>query len=910
MADKGLGCMEPYNSNGDVVLKEHGTEVSGLKGSQVAERLEKYGKNEIEAKEEVSAVKVFLMQFKSPFIYVLMGAALLSFSFHEYIDALVIVIIIEINAVIGFIQERKAEKAFEALSELQVPTARVRRDGSVREVSSKDIVPGDILLLSAGDRVSADARALDSSNLSVDESMLTGESILSMKHTDALRGDVPLAERYNMVYAGTIIVAGRGEAVVTATGMNTEFGNIVRLTSQTEEDFLLNREMKRFSKFLILLVTAFLSMVFVLGLWRGMPIYTLVLTVVAQACSAIPEGLPIAITVALSIGVWRMARKNTLVRHLSAVKSLGSLTVICTDKTGTLTRNEMTVVKTYFNGVEYEVTGEGYDLIGDIRQVRGESGGEANSEYFLRIALETGCLCNASELEYPEDKKTVKVVGAPTEGALLVLAEKGKMDYRFLRKSFERLDEVPFDSKTKIMLTMHRAKGGIKRISAKGAPEKILELCDSIVLNGEKEEMTDEIKRNILEKVSEYSAEELRVLGLAYFEGALDSEKLSEIHIKLTFLGLVGMMDPPREEAKEAIAQCHEAGVKPVMITGDSPNTGLAIAKDIGIVDTHNDEVMDGPLLDRTSDEELKEKVENIRVFARVTPEHKLRIVNAFKSRGEVVAMTGDGINDMPALKKADVGIAMGVRGTEAAKEASDVVLTDDNFKSIVGGINEGRKIRDNIDKALFFLLATSLGEILFLTVILLVAPILPIEVNAPLLAIQILWINLVTDTMVIIPLMTEKGEDDIMKKPPRDVSEPLLSKRILIRVLMMAVTMGFATVVVFTGGLFTGTFERARTMAFAFLIIFQWFNALNARSLEKSIFRGNFFENKYLFVGIFAGAVLTLGAIYLPLLQSVFRTLPLAWGDWLFLILLSFLAVVVMESYKALSGRGTDKKS
>jgi Ca2+-transporting ATPase len=873
------------------VLRNLDSRRSGLVQTDAEARLQRYGPNELKSKRKTPPILVFLKQFLSPLIYVLFAAVVVSIVVGHYIDAWVILGVLLLNAAIGFIQETKAETAMEALMKIAAPKAKVRRDGSIHSLAVGAIVPGDIILVETGDRVPADARLIDESNLKVSEAALTGESVAVDKHTAPVHEDVQLADRKNMVYSGTNVTYGRATAVVVRTGMDTAIGKIAAAIQEIRpEKTPLQKSIARLSKYIIGIVLGILAIMIIIGVVRGLDWLELFLLAVAAAVSAIPEGLPAVITVVLSVGMQIMARRHAIIRRLSAVETLGSATVICSDKTGTLTLNEMTVRQLYLGGDLIQVTGEGYRPQGNF--IRNGQLLNPDTDKLLRLHLRIGALCNDSLLTCESD--FCSIYGDATEGALVVAAAKAGMAKERLEKYFPRIDEIPFQSEKQYMATLHpdEVKGRVAFI--KGSVERVLAMSNSILTGNGPAPLTAENITNIMDANTTMARNAMRVIATAFTELPADIEDLTEEHIKgkLVFVGLSGMADPPRDEAKEAIKLCKQAGIKVVMITGDHKITAESIGQQL---DLPPGKAITGPELQQLSDDELDRKIESFSVFARIEPLHKLRIVNAMKSRGHIVAMTGDGVNDAPALKSANIGIAMGITGTDVAKEASDMVLTDDNFASVVAAVDEGRAIFNRLRNVIFFLLSTNIGELLAL--------LLSISFigKAPLLAVQIIWVNLVTDTSCAIPLSFEPKYGDELKHSPRDPKVGLLYPGLLFRIGFMAVLLGTGVYLVFNWAIPRMSLEEARTITFCSLVSFEWFRAFNARSDEHSIFKLGFFSNRWLIMAIAVAVMLQMAAVYAPPLKIAFSTVPLGLGQWGIALLGGGILFILEESRKLL---------
>ncbi len=832
----------------------------------------KYGPNELKGKKKTPPAIVFLRQFLSPLIYVLLVAAVISLIVEHFIDAGVILGVLFLNAAIGFIQETRAEKAMEALIQMAAPKARIRRDGDIRLIPAREVVPGDIVLLETGDRVPADARLIEVSNLKVNEAMLTGESMPVDKGTDSFHEDVPLAERKNMVHMGTIVNYGRATAMTVRTGMATDIGQIATAIQEIKpEKTPLQKNISRVSRYLVALFLGICALLVAVGLLKGLDWLEVFLLAVAAAVSAIPEGLPAVVTVVLAVGMRLMARRNAVIRKLVAVETLGSATVICSDKTGTLTLNEMTVQRLYVDGQWIEVTGEGYIPHGEFR--RDGQVIDPQNEPSLNLMLRIGALCNDSFLTRRDNDECCDIYGDPTEGALLVAATKAGMNKEKLEKAYPRLDEIPFQSEKQYMATLHPRDGG--RVAyVKGAVEKILGLSKHALKGEQVVPLTEKDIDIIMQANNDMAGQALRVIATAYVELPSDLEDLKDEHIRgnLVFAGLTGMADLPREEAREAVRLCRQAGIRVVMITGDHKVTAESIARQLNLPPG---KTITGLELQQMTDEELYDQVESISVFARIEPLHKLRIVNALKSHGHVVAMTGDGVNDAPALKAANIGIAMGITGTDVAKESSDMILADDNFASVVAAVEEGRAIFNRLRNVLFFLLSTNLGELLALSLALLFVG------KAPLLAVQIIWINLVTDTTAAVPLGLEPKVGDELRQPPRHPKVGIIFPGLLLRVIFMATFMGVGVFLIFRWAEPRMSIEEARTITFCTMVAFEWFRAFNARSDEYTIFRLGILHNRWLLMAIAGAIALQLIAVYAPFMQVAFSTVPLTAEKW-----------------------------
>jgi len=847
----------------------------------------------LKGRKKTPPVLVFLRQFLSPLIYVLLVAAVISVIVEHLIDAGVILGVLLLNAVVGFIQETRAERAMEALIQMAAPEARVRRDGRVKLIPARQIVPGDILLLETGDRVPADARLIEVSNLKVNEATLTGESMPVDKHTEALTEAVPVAERKNLVYMGTIVTYGRATAVAVRTGMLSEIGKIATAIQEVKpEKTPLQKSISKLSRYIVILFLGVCSLLVVAGLLKGLGWLEVFLLAVAAAVSAIPEGLPAVVTVVLAVGMRVMAHRNAIIRRLVAVETLGSATVICSDKTGTLTLNEMTVRRLYVDGQWIEVTGEGYEPQGEFHwngQILNPEG-----ERSLTLLLRIGALCNDALLTC--ERGFCSIYGDPTEGALVVAAAKAGMNKERLEKTFPRLDEIPFQSEKQYMATLHPRDGG-RVVYVKGAVERLLSLSKHRLKGDGVARLEEADAEAIMQANTTMAREAMRVIAIAYVDLPSELEELKDEDIRgnVVFVGLAGIADLPREEAKEAVRLCQQAGIKVVMITGDHKVTAESVARQL---DWPPGKAITGVELQGMSDEELSRQVDKISIFARIEPLHKLRIVTALKSHGHVVAMTGDGVNDAPALKAADIGIAMGITGTDVAKEACDMVLADDNFASVVAAVDEGRAIFNRLRNVIFFLLSTNLGELLALILAVLFIG------KAPLLAVQLIWINLVTDTTAAIPLGLEPKIGDELKQPPRHPKVGLIFPGLLLRIGFLAILMGVGIFLIFNWAQARMTLEEARTIAFCSMVAFEWFRAFNARSDEHTIFRLGAFRNRWLVMAIAVAIILQLAVIYVPFLQIAFSTVPLGIDKWGIAILAGGSLFVIEEARKALFPR------
>jgi len=876
-------------SANEALRKLGSSKENGLSEKEASERVKAFGFNELREEKKRTIYEIFISQFANFLIFVLIAAAVVSAFLGEWLDAMAIGAILLINALLGTIQEYRAEKAVEMLRKMTAPTALVIRDKKAQSAPARLLVPGDVILLEAGTIVPADCRVIESIMLETNEASLTGESSGVQKDADVvLPVGVQVPKRINMVFAGTSVIKGRGKGVVTATGMNTEFGKIAsQVQTVVSEETPLKEEVEKLGKQLAIVVLFACFVIFLFGLLRGLPPVDMFLTSVSLAVAAIPEGLPAVITIALALGVQRMSRRNAIVRKLLAVETLGSANVICTDKTGTITKNEMTVRKLFVAGKSVEVEGTGYSTTG--RFLVGTKQIEVESIPSLNRLLRIAALCNNSDLVFAKDG-SVSVVGDPTEAALLVLAEKGGVHRDELIDSAKFVREIPFDSERKMMTVVYRFVGDGDVALVKGAPEILLERCSHYIDGGKRKPLTEKARKDILAANSQMAGNALRVLGFAERSFTKLPQSPSEIEKDLTFIGLAGMIDAPREEVPDAIRLCKQAGIEVVMVTGDNEETARAIATEVGLLGP-NDIVVTGSALDSMSDEELIKKVERIRVYARVLPEHKLRIVNAWKARGKIVAMTGDGVNDAPALKRADIGIAMGITGTDVTKEVSDVVLADDNFASIVGAIKEGRGIYDNIRKCVAYLLSGNIAEVLvILTTVLLGYPL-------PLTAIELLWINLITDGLPALALAADPIGSDVMERKPRPRNESFWRG---MRLFLFDVPLLFtaSALLLFVLYLDFDGLMKAQAVTFTFLIFFEKFVAFGSRSLDHPL-GWRVLENRWLILTTLIALLLQIIILYTPFFSGLFKVAPLSLLDWVIILFFSAISYLYIEVVK-----------
>ena len=899
-----------YHLTADETLRGLDTTPTGLSPAEAAVRLQRFGPNTLREEKGVSPWHILLAQFKNFLILLLIGATGLSLLLGHTLDATVIFSIVIVSALLGFYQEFRAERAMQALKAMAAPSASVVRGGEPIEVASAEVVPGDVLLLNAGDRVPADARLLEAANLRVDEASLTGESTAVEKDVHARLGlEAGVGDRRNMVFAGTVVTYGRGQAVVTATGMQTEFGRIAKMLQDVVEDpSPLAIKMDYIGKRLGLACLGVSAAVVALGIFRGNPPLEMLIWGVSLAIAAVPEALAAVVTGALAIGVQRAARRRAIIRRLPAVETLGCTTVICSDKTGTLTRNEMTVRKVFAGGRLLDVTGVGYDPVGEFR-INGGAVAVAADPAAERL-LQAGALCNDTHFVGENGSRRVK--GDPTEAALLVLAEKAGMQAADLRQVWPRVAEIPFESERKRMSTVHADRDGSVVAFVKGAPDVLVDRCVAWERDGRLEPLTPAIRAQILESNDRMATDALRVLGIAYrrLDGVPAAMTPETLETDLTFLGLVGMIDPPRDEAREAIRSCREAGIRTVMITGDHKLTATAVARELGLFKRGNGNgaggngkgtplrVLEGRELDRLSEADLAGMVDEVAVYARVSPEHKMKIVGAWKSQQHVVAMTGDGVNDAPALKRADIGVAMGITGTDVTKEACDMVLADDNFASIVAAVEEGRVIYDNIKKYLTFLLSCNVAEILLLGMAGFIGWPLP------LVALQILWVNLTTDGLPALALGVEPAEPDLMRRAPRKSGDAVFGWSVLTALLSLSLIIVAGLVPIFYTYWQTEGVAKAQTMTFVTLILFELFFAHTCRSLRFTVLQLGVFGNRWLWLATLGSGAMTLAVIYIPAWAKAFHVIPLTWADWGVALSVSGAGFLLVETGKWVAGR------
>jgi potassium/sodium efflux P-type ATPase len=883
--------MKWYQLDEKEVFRNLQTSEQGLSLAEASQRLHKYGPNTLPEEEGVSRLKIVLHQFTSPLIYILLAAAVVTATLGDYIDTGVIVSILILNAIIGFIQENKAETSVRALKSMVVSKAKVVRDGREKEIVTEDLVPGDAVLLSSGIRVPADLRLIQTIELKAEEAALTGESIPVEKGTKPIPDEnLTPGDQKNMAFMGTIIVSGRSRGIVVETGARTVLGQIAREVKELSvTQTPLQQKIGKFGRFIGLLVLGSAIAIAAVGISLGMSVIEIFKIVVAASVATVPEGLPIVVTVTMAIGISRMAKRNAIIRKLPAVETLGSTTVICSDKTGTLTKNEMTVKVIYDGRHSCEVTGSGYEPKGEILHEWEHTNPDLRKDLLQVVRI--GMLCNESNIY--EEEGQFKVDGDPTEGALIVSALKAGLKQEEERSRYPQVAIIPFESDRGFMATLHRHENK-SLIFVKGAPEKVLDMCQEsaagIPLSREK----------VMETADHFAGDGMRVLAMASKDASLEKSNLSPQDIAggFSLAGMQGMIDPPRPEAEEAVKGCRQAGIRVAMITGDHAVTASAIGKSMGIT-SGNAEALTGRELETMSDDDLFRRVKEVSVFARVSPQHKLRIVKQLMNQGEVVAVTGDGVNDAPALKAAHLGVAMGKTGTDVAREAADMVVTDDNFATIFHAVEEGRVVFDNIRKVVLFLIPTGFAAI----VSILMAMVLGVPV--PYVAAQLLWINLVTNGLQDVALAFEPGEKDIIKRKPRHPKEGIMSRVMFERSVLVGLLISVGIIYNFTNALDDGdSLERARTVAVTTMVFFQFFQAWNSRSEHRSVFRINPLSNPFLFYSMVAALLAQIAVIYVPALQWVFRTEPLTGAEWVRIVLVALTVVVAVEVDKAIRRR------
>ncbi|QLY81739.1 cation-translocating P-type ATPase [Clostridium intestinale] len=864
-----------FSKTSETVLKELNSNIStGLSDEEAKKRLSEYGPNRLSTKKKKTLLQLFISQLADVMIYILFGAAIISAMVGEISDSIIILIVIFINAIIGVVQESKAEKALEALKELSTPKAIVKRGGELKEIPSEEVVIGDIIVIDAGRFIPADLRLIESANLKIDEAAFTGESVPADK--DAMitieKDNVTIGDQHNMAFMSTLATYGRGIGVVVGTSMDTQIGKIAKMIDEAEEDSTpLQKRLAQLGKTLGFAAIFICGLIFVIALFQGRDMLEMFLTAISLAVAAIPEGLPAIVAIVLAMGVQRMIKENAIIRKLPAVETLGSVNIICSDKTGTLTQNKMTVTKFYAD-----------NSLLNIDNIELEKPSN-------KLLIHGMILCN--DATYTEKSKT----GDPTEIALLEAGVKYNLFKESLNEQFQRIDEIPFDSDRKLMTTVNKHEGGLK-VFTKGAIDSILKISNKALLGEDIVDLNDEVRKSILKAADEMSDEALRVLACAYKEIDSSNVSIDSLETNLIYVGMMGMIDPPRLEVKDSIKLCKSAGITPIMITGDYRNTAFAIAKELGIAE-NIDETISGDEIDKFTEETFNENIKDYKVFARVSPEHKVKIVKAFKSHGNIVSMTGDGVNDAPSLKTADIGVAMGITGTDVAKGAADMILTDDNFTTIVSAVEEGRNIYNNIRKSIIFLLSCNFGEIVTLFVAIL------LNWDTPLLPIHILWVNLITDSFPALSLGVDPGDKGVMNDPPRDPKENLFSGRFGVLLAINGAIMGALTLVAFRVGehLYPDSLMHAQTMAFVVLAVSQLFYSLSVRNPKKTLFEIGPLTNKYLLGAICLGILLQLAIISIPPIAEIFKVFTLTSRDWGFVILLSLIPFILNELIKIL---------
>lgn len=871
-----------FNKESKEIVNELSTNlINGLSSSEAKLRLDKNGLNKIEGKKKKSIFQLFFAQINDIMIYILLIAAIISFVVGEVSDSIIILIVIFINAIIGVIQESKAEKALEALKSMSTPRAIVKRDGNIIEIPSEEVVVGDIIIIDAGRYIPADLRIVESANLKIEESAFTGESVPSEKNSNVITEnvDVPIGDQHNMAFMSTLVTYGRGTGIVVNTGMNTEIGKIAKMLDDEDENITpLQKKLAELGKILGFAAVGISIIMFIISIFQGRDLLEMFMTSISLAVAAIPEGLPAIVAIVLALGVQRMIKENAIIRKLASVETLGSVNIICSDKTGTLTINKMTVKKYYVNGQIYNL--ESIDI--------------KNKE--TKLLTHGMILCNDAT------SKDGVQTGDPTEVALIDVGNKINIFKDDLNKEFKRVNEIPFDSDRKLMTTVNSYENKYY-VFTKGAIDSILKISSKILTNGEIKEFTNKEKSETLDASNLMSDDALRVLALAYKPIDNEHVPIDELENNLIFVGLMGMIDPPREEVKGSIELSKKAGIRTIMITGDHKNTAVAIAKELGIVEDIS-EAMSGSEIDSYSEDEFTKVVNNFKVFARVSPEHKVKIVKAFKSYGNIVSMTGDGVNDAPSLKAADIGVAMGITGTDVAKGAADMVLTDDNFTTIVKAVEEGRNIFNNIKKSIIFLLSCNLGEIvaLFFAILL--------NWPAPLLPIHILWVNLITDSFPALSLGVDPGDKGVMDLPPRNPKESLFSGRTGILLILNGILIGGNTLFAFVLGeyLYPDSLRHAQTMAFVVLSVSQLFYSLAMRNETKSLFQVGVFKNKLLIASLIFGIAIQFAIITIPFTADIFKVYSLDLKDWGIVLLISLIPFAINEIVKIFF-RASDKK-
>lgn len=863
----------------------------GLSSKEAKKRLDKYGENHLEEKSKISMLKIFIRQFKSIVMLLLTAAAIGSFFIGEVVESIAVLVVIMITAILGLIMEYRAGKSIEALQKRVNKEAKVIRNGETKSLSTKKLVPGDIVVLEEGNRIPADGRLIEADELSVDESMLTGESENITKTTDVIQGEasVDVADRINMGFMGSAVIKGSGKLIVTATGENAEVGKISKMLKETpDEETPLEKRLEQTGRYLIILTLIITGIVAIIGYLSGRPLKEMLKVSISLAIAAVPEGLPAVATITLAIGMNRMVKKNALMRNLPAVETLGSATILCTDKTGTLTENEMTLQKIIVDNREINISGTGYHPEGEFRE--GEEVIDPKEDKALSLVLKTGSLCSDAVLS-KDDEDAWEVVGDPTEGALIVGARKAGFKKEDLEKEYVRRDELPFNSQRKFMAVLNESQEKNKIIFVKGAPEVMLEMCDKIYQDAEATDLTDEQRKKLENKNIALAKESFRILALAYKKDIRNDKNLEdEVEEGLVFLGFVAMMDPPRKDVKESIATASKAGIRTVMVTGDQHETAIGIAKDIGI-EVDEEVMLKDKSIEDLSVESLEETLERNSVYARVTPKEKLDIISALKNRNEIVAMTGDGVNDAPALKKADIGVAMGIRGTSVAKEASDMILLDDQFSTIVDAVKQGRVIFDNIQKFTHYLLSCNLSEILliFLSIV--------IGVPMPLIALQILWLNMVTGVFPALAMAWEAPEDGVMEKQPRNPRAPIITNRYKFLIGFQGLIIAIGPLIAYALSLSNGVeLSSARTIGFMTLALGHLLQVFNVRRKNGLGYDKTFLQNPYIIGALALTLAFQFLAIYTPTIQKFLKTRALTLNMWLYVVLGAVIPNLVLQ--------------
>ena len=864
---RGYTLKKVYNMTEQDVLEQFSTKKEGLSEEAAKKVLEEVGPNELAAAKQISRLKKFLNQFKDFMILILIIAAVVSFFIGESLDAMIILAIVILNAVMGFVQEKKAEDALKALKKMSAPLASVRRDGHVHQIDTKDLVPGDIVLLAAGSVVPADIRLISANTLTIQESALTGESEAVTKQTEAIEGDAGIGDRLNMAFSSSIVTYGRGEGIVVSTGMNTEMGSIAALINSTPStETPLKKRLESLGKILGIGAVVICAVLYLIGILYGKDPLEMLLTSISLAVAAIPEGLPAVSTIVLALGVQRMASRNAIIRSLPSVETLGRATIICSDKTGTLTQNKMTVTKFAAPGIISSAN---------------------ETDLYDKTLFECMILCNDTEITKDG------LLGDPTETALTAIAQ-NVIDPKTIIYEYPRVYETPFDSERKRMATVNEIGEGVYRVYVKGAADELIKCCTQMIIDGHVSPLSEAVVKEMAEQNRQMANSALRVLAYAYKDVKIIPNSIESAESDLIYIGLTGMIDPPRQEAKEAVAMCIDAGIKPVMITGDHINTAIAIARDLNILKEDSEAIM-GSQLEAMSDEELKANIRRFSVYARVAPEHKSRIVKAMQERGEIVAMTGDGVNDAPALKKADIGAAMGITGTDVAKEAADMILADDNFATIVAAVAEGRRIFANILKTIKFLLSSNIGEILTLFIAIMIGW------NSPLLPVHILFVNLVTDSLPALALGVDPAIKGIMKVKSKDMTNDIFTKPFVFDIVYQGVMIAVLTLSAFCIGNAI-SLETGRTMAFSVLIISQLVHSLNVRT-NGSIFKTRL-KNKYYLLALLGSIAITVVIMVVPIFETIFELADLTSIQWMYVLALSIAPIPIVELVKVFTRR------